>query len=82
MNWLVSLRTFLGHDESSILTPDTTGVSQDTLEALENAERALKEAEARRDEIKKVTESLTRLRNRNHFGESIQLAMRSKGRRR
>lgn len=72
MNWLKKLKSRL--DPLDDIKP----VEVDNSEAeaiLENAKAALGEAQQRREEVRKVSNSLANLRARNHFGESIELAM-------
>lgn len=77
MRWLTKLRISLGHDEPLDVTPSVERV-QEAQEAKLRAEKALRDAKQRRVEINEVANSLKVLRARNHFGESIQIAMMRK----
>jgi hypothetical protein len=79
MTWLTKLRTYLGHDEP-LLNPPTGEGSAEAKHAMESALAAVNDAQNRRDQIREVTASLSDIRARNHFGESIELAMMRKGR--
>lgn len=79
MTWLTKLRTYLGHDEP-VPNPPTGSDFSEAQNAIESAREALETAQQRRDEVREVTASLASIRARNHFGESIELAMMRKGR--
>jgi hypothetical protein len=74
MSWWRSFRRFIRYDP-----PPPPNVSKSTpeeaWEARERAERALEDAHDRRLLIDEVTGALALIRERNHFGESIELAM-------
>jgi hypothetical protein len=75
VSWLSQIRTYLGHDRDPfIVAPDENEVEEVT-RIRESAKNALDQAQNRRAEVHEVTTSLASLRARNHFGESIQLAM-------
>lgn len=78
MSWLSDLRIFLGHDEVPSVRVDNES-QKEAVHSKEKAKQALGEAIKRREEVREVTSALTTLRARNHFGESIQLAMMRKG---
>lgn len=73
MKWLTKLRTRLGYEEPT-QTINLDG-RKEAITARDNAWAALGEARQRREEVHKVTTSLAELRARNHFGESIEIAM-------
>jgi hypothetical protein len=74
MTWLTKLRTYLGHDEVIVNPPNSDSLSE-AKSTLEAARAALMTAQERRDQVREVTSSLVDIRARNHFGESIELAM-------
>ena len=74
MTWLTKLRIHLGYDEPPNVPPDA-GVSEEAIQAYSNSRSALEAARKRQEEVREVTSSLAKLRARNHFGESIELAM-------
>jgi hypothetical protein len=77
MTWLTKLRTHLGHDEPTPVPPDGSS----NLEAelfLHKARQAYQEAQGRREEARVITSNLVAINTRNHFGESIELAMMPK----
>lgn len=80
MAWLTKLRRHLGYDEpfceERIETP-----SEDVVRAYESAKDALGQARQRHEEVRAVSATLSELRARNHFGESIELAMMRRRRR-
>lgn len=73
MTWLTKLRTYLGHDET--ITSADASSDDEARQYYEKAQAALGEARQRREDIREVSTSLAELRVRNHFGESIELAM-------
>jgi hypothetical protein len=77
MAWLTHLRTYLGYDEPLISGLHDDG-TEEARKALRRASSALNEAQHRREEVRAVTKDLAQLRARNHFGESIELAMMRK----
>lgn len=80
MKWLTKLRTFLGHDEEFISTEIADEKSsREAEEAFQRAQEALHEATRRRGEARQITQVLNTLNSRNHYGESIMIAMMPKG---
>ncbi len=80
MSWLEKIRKRLGYDDSLPEPPD----ENEALEAsaiLQNAKTAFDRTQKQTAEVQVVTTSLASLRTRNHFGESIQLAMMPRGNR-
>lgn len=74
MTWWGALRRVIRYDPPppSIASQSTP---EDAQAALERASQALREAHHRRTKVDEVTAALAYLRQRNHFGESIELAM-------
>jgi len=68
MNWLNKLRNTLAQDEPPSVSDETKTIYAD-------AEKALREAQLRRVEVRKVSAEAYGLRERNHFGESFERAM-------
>lgn len=75
MTWLTKLRTYLGHDEPSIQVDDNSAGILDATQAYENSKSAFIEARQRREVAREIVAKLSDENARNHFGESIELAM-------
>ena len=75
MTWLAKkLKAYIGPEEQPVV-PTVDESAKQTIEYFKSAQQALGEAEQRRAEAREVVTSLSKLRSRNHFGESIHLAM-------
>jgi hypothetical protein len=80
VTWLTKLRTYLGQDEAPSHPPEE-GCSKEAEAALESAQMALISSKQRRVQTTEVASSLAALNSRNHYGESIYLAMMPKEKR-
>lgn len=77
MNIVGRIRSHFGLDDVTrqFITPE---VGETARQKLTHAQEDLEHAKEHREEVREVATALARLRARNHFGESIQIAMMQK----
>jgi hypothetical protein len=79
MTWMSKIRSGLGYSDAP--PPGRHEDSRlETEQIYARAKEALTQSELRRDEVQQVANDLANLRQRNHFGESFERAMRLKER--